>query len=138
MVQSSEHRADRPGAPVPLKPAETLQFDPAVLESLCDAHGGFAEEVIAGALFRIEERVILAVWQADNGELSGLRRTCQSLETLAREVGMVTMRDAAAGLLDALPRREDPAFGACLARLRRLAAPGTFTAARLNGGHNYA
>ena len=127
-----------PAIPVPLAVAEEIEFDPAVLEALCDAHGGFAEEVIAGALFRVEERLILATWQAENGEAGGLRRTCDELRDLARQIGMTTLERAARAMRDAARRPDDPAFAACAARLCRLARPGTFTDSRLDGGHSYA
>lgn len=124
-----------------LDPHETVSFDPAVLQALLDAHGSFAEEVIAGALFRIEERLVLATWQAENGEWGGLRRTADELARLAREVGMTTLVHAAEGAADAARRPLDvhasdadaAARAACVARLARLSRPGTLTGSRLDG-----
>ena len=123
---------------IALEHHEEVEFDPAVLEALCDAHGHFAEEVIAGALFRIEERLLLASWQVENGERGGLRRTTEELARLGREIGMTTLVHAARAVLDGLSRTvpgeaHDPALSACLARLVRLGRPGTLTRARDGG-----
>lgn len=116
---------------------EDIAFDAHVLEALCDAHGTFAEEVIAGALFRIEERLLLASWQAENDEQSGLRRTCEELRRLGREIGMTTLVQATDAVLEGLARVRtdgaDPALAACTARLIRMGRPGTLTRARENG-----
>ncbi|WP_308918175.1 hypothetical protein [Jannaschia sp. LMIT008] len=119
---------------VALAPHEDIRFDTAVLEALCDAHGTFAEEVIAGALFRIEERLSLAAWQAEQGETRGLRRTAEELARLAREIGMTTLRHAADAVVDACPDEDPAAAGACIARLTRLSRPGALTQARIDTG----
>ena len=116
-----------------LEPHEEVQFDAVVLEALCDAHGHFAEELIAGALFRIEERLLLASWQAENDERGGLRRTTEELARLAREIGMTTMTHAAAAVIEGLDRildgPVDPALAACIARMSRLGRAGTLSRA---------
>ena len=127
----------RPAPVVAIEPHEEVEFDPDILEALCEAHGHFAEEVIAGALFRIEERLLLASWQAENGEHGGLRRTGEELRRLGREIGMRTLVRSAEAVLDRLDRggdgAADPALQACIARLRRLGRPGTLARARGGG-----
>ena len=124
-------------AVAPLEFHEEVEFDPIVLEALCDAHGSFAEEVIAGALFRVEERLLLASWQAENAEWGGLRRTTEELGRIGREIGMTTLVQATGAVLEGLRRTADgtgdPALAACIARLMRMGRPGSLTRARDGG-----
>lgn len=111
-----------------LRPREVMQFDHARLVAVCDLHGTGAERYIARVLGAIEAGVARARAQA--GDPGALVRTCDEIADAAREIGMVTMEQAARALRDCL---RDGAAGtpggeaarhACLQRLLRLGRPG--------------
>ncbi|KIT16991.1 hypothetical protein [Jannaschia aquimarina] len=117
------------GGTASLLPREPMQIDTRRLRAVCDAHGAAAEETIAAALFRIEERLILASWQIEKFELGGLRRTATELVDLSGELGLVSLEQAAGAVIEVLdrpdPAQEETTLAAVAARLARMGQAGS-------------
>lgn len=111
-----------------LRPREVMQFDQARLVAVCDLHGTGAEIYIARVLGAIEAGVAVARAQADDP--AALARTCEEIADAAREIGMVTMEQAARALRGCLHDGTGGSPGgetarhACLQRLLRLGRSG--------------
>ena len=83
----------RPAAPIRFAPVEPITFDADVLEAFCRLEGAAAEEAIGSVLMEIEERLILAHWQAARGEWGGLRRSADTLTALGNRIGRASCRE---------------------------------------------
>ncbi|WP_179381239.1 hypothetical protein [Jannaschia marina] len=108
---------------VKLKPVEDVTFDHATLAALCTDEGLRAEATITEALDRIEGLVQLVGAQEDHRQ--GLIRSCTDLQAVAGKIGMMTIRDTAAAVVDCTRRGDGAAVAACVARLKRLGTPGS-------------
>lgn len=104
-----------------IEPDETVAFDHATLAAFCAVDGELAEARITRVLTEIEALIALVAQQRDHPD--GLARSCHDLARLSGSIGMTTIRNAAAGVLDCLGRDDATGTAACRARLVRLGEP---------------
>ena len=118
----------RPSGVAALRPRETMAFDQARLVEVCDRHGTGAEAYIAATLDAVEAAIAEA--EARSDEPAVVAGRCSEIAVLADAIGMITIRHAAAAVLDCLAHgsvdgpAERTARAACLQRLARLGRPG--------------
>ena len=102
-----------------LRPQERMTFDQVRLAAICDRHGDRAEAFLTTVLTDIETKTRYTDRVRDDA--AALRGVCAEICSLAGMIGMMTMEQAARGVLDGLSRSDGNAAAACLARMSRLA-----------------
>ncbi|GIT92618.1 hypothetical protein JANAI62_31450 [Jannaschia pagri] len=103
--------------------AEPIEFDHDVLVALCQRHGHQTEEFLAITLSQVEQLLALAKLQFNAEQISGLSRTAQDLQHVARMIGMRTLETTARAVEACAAQNDRPALAACTQRLLRLGHP---------------
>ncbi|EAR50526.1 hypothetical protein OG2516_09785 [Oceanicola granulosus HTCC2516] len=112
---------DAAALPTRLCPAEGVRIDRELLARLHAEKGeAAAEELVCGAVGRMEDLLSRAARDYCEGRLGDLAQTNGEISGIALRIGLISVAQVAAAVTDCLARGDTTALGATLSRLTRV------------------